>query len=79
LELGKCLREFVVVFVSACNRLQKVNKSDMPEAAHTNALRILAALELNRRLAGSGVDVFCCHPGVTKTEVTAVTMRGLAR
>jgi NAD(P)-dependent dehydrogenase (short-subunit alcohol dehydrogenase family) len=54
-----------------------VNKSDMPEAAHTNALRIMAALELNRRLAGSGVDVFCCHPGVTKTEVRA-TSRGLA-
>ena len=41
----------------------------MAEAAHLNALRIMAAFELNKRLAGSGVDVFSCHPGVSKTEV----------
>ena len=41
----------------------------MAEAAHVNALRILAAFELNKRLAGTGVDVFACHPGVSKTEV----------
>ena len=57
------------------DRLEKVDKSDMPEAAHTNALRIMAAFELNRRWSGSGVDVFCCHPGVSKTEVRALDSR----
>ena len=41
----------------------------MAEAAHLNALRIMGAFELNRRLAGNGVDVFAVHPGVARTEV----------
>lgn len=62
------------------DRLQKVEKSDMPEAAHTNALRIMAAYELNRRWSGSGVDAFSCHPGVSKTEVEALDRsKGLGR
>ncbi|KAK9839250.1 hypothetical protein WJX81_004246 [Elliptochloris bilobata] len=48
--------------------LEQATNSGMAEAAHLNALRIMAAFELNKRLAGSGVDVFAVHPGVSRTE-----------
>ena len=50
-------------------RGEKATKSGMAEAANTNALRIMAAKELNRRHALDGVSAFSCHPGVVKTEV----------
>lgn len=49
--------------------LEQATNSGMAEAAHLNALRIMGAFELNRRLAGSGVDAFAVHPGVARTEV----------
>ena len=49
--------------------LEQATSSGMAEAAHLNALRIMGAFELNRRLAGSGVDAFAVHPGVARTEV----------
>lgn len=30
---------------------------------------IMASREMNRRLEGSGVEAFACHPGVTKSEI----------
>ena len=50
-------------------RSEKATRSGVAEAANTNALRILAAKELNRRHAPDGVAAFSCHPGLVATEV----------
>ena len=42
-----------------------------------NALRIMGAFELNKRLAGSGVDVFAVHPGIARTEVWRPSQEGV--
>ena len=37
----------------------------------TKLFNIMSSMEFNRRLQGSNVESFSCHPGVAKTDLYA--------
>jgi hypothetical protein len=49
----------------------KDQKSDMDMYGRTKLFNIMSSCEFNRRLKGSGVESFSCHPGVAKTDLYA--------
>ena len=49
----------------------KDQNSDMDMYGRTKLFNIMSSCEFNRRLKGSGVESFSCHPGVAKTDLYA--------
>ena len=49
----------------------KDTKSDMNMYGRTKLFNIMSSTEFNRRLKGTGVESFSCHPGVAKTDLYA--------
>ena len=49
----------------------KDTKSDMNMYGRTKLFNIMSSTEFNRRLQGTGVESFSCHPGVAKTDLYA--------
>lgn len=42
--------------------------SDWWQYSRTKLMDLMAAKEMARRLAGTGIEVFCAHPGLTRTD-----------
>ena len=49
----------------------KDTNSDMDMYGRTKLFNIMSSMEFNRRLQGSNVESFSCHPGVAKTDLYA--------
>ena len=50
----------------------KDTSSDMDMVSgRTKLFNIMSSMEFNRRLQGSNVESFSCHPGVAKTDLYA--------
>ena len=49
----------------------KDTNSDMDMYGRTKLFNIMSSTEFNRRLKGTGVESFSCHPGVAKTDLYA--------
>ena len=47
----------------------KDSNSDMNMYGRTKLFNIMSSTEFNRRLKGTGVESFSCHPGVAKTDL----------
>ncbi len=52
-------------------RGSKDKNSDMDMYGRTKLFNIMSSTEFNRRLKGTGVESFSCHPGVAKTDLYA--------
>ncbi|KAK9845797.1 hypothetical protein WJX81_002645 [Elliptochloris bilobata] len=50
-------------------RGEKDDKSDINMYGRTKVFNLMTSLELNRRLAGSGVVCLACHPGIASTDL----------
>lgn len=51
-----------------CRGLKDSN-SDMDMYGRTKLFNIMTSNEFNKRLSGSGVEAFACHPGVASTDL----------
>jgi retinol dehydrogenase 14 len=69
----------IVNVASAGESMGKIDFDDLMGERHYSSLgayaqsklaNVLFTYELARRLAGSGVTVNCCHPGITRTKIT---------
>jgi retinol dehydrogenase 14 len=69
----------IVNVASAGESMGKINLDDLMGERHYSSLaahaqsklaNVLFTYELARRLAGTGVTVNCCHPGITRTKIT---------
>ena len=47
----------------------KDSNSDMNMYGRTKLFNIMSSTEFNRRLKGTGVESFSCHPGVAQTDL----------
>ena len=71
-EVGTVLVPAVIESLCAClvaRRGAKDNTSDLHMYGRTKLFNIMSSNELNRRLAGTGVESYACHPGVAKTDL----------
>jgi retinol dehydrogenase 14 len=69
----------IVNVASAGESMGKINFDDLMGEQHYSSLaayaqsklaNVLFTYELAHRLAGTGVTVNCCHPGITRTKIT---------